>query len=45
MYICEVCKIQYNIDYEIKLDDNLRIKKSSEDFPDIIEKSRIGQAF
>ena len=37
--------IQYNIDYEVKLDDDLRIKKSSEDFPDIIEKSRMEQAF
>mgnify|MGYP001294979402 CR=1 FL=1 len=37
--------IQYNIDYEVKLDDDLRIRKSSEDFPDIIEKSRMEQAF
>jgi len=37
--------IQYNIDYEVKLDDDLRIRKSSEDFLDIIEKSRMEQAF
>ena len=37
--------IKYNIDYGVKLDDNLRIQKTSTDYPDIIEKANSEQAF
>ena len=37
--------IQYNTDYEIKLDNFSRIQKSSIDYPDIIERSKTEQVF
>ena len=37
--------IQYNTDYGIKLDNNSRIERSVEDYPDFIEKNNSEQAF
>ncbi len=37
--------MQYNNDYEVKLDDNLRIEKSSMDYPDVISRDSREQAF
>ena len=37
--------IEYNTDYGIKLDDNSRIERSLEDYPDFIEKNNRRQAF
>jgi len=37
--------MQYNNDYEVKLDDNLRIEKSSMDYPDVISRDSREQVF
>ena len=37
--------IQYNTDYGIRLDNNARIERAVEDYPDFIEKNNSEQAF
>ena len=41
----DVNKIDYNQDFEIKLDDDLRLFKSTIDVPDSIEKNNLEQPF
>ena len=38
-------KIDYNQDFELKLDDDLRLFKSTIDVPDSIEKNNLEQPF
>ena len=37
--------ITYNQDFQIKLDENLRVKRFAQDNPDSLERSNIEQAF
>ena len=43
--ITNMFDIQYNTDYGIRLDNNSRIERIVEDYPDFIEKNNSEQAF